>query len=80
MKLINESNWKQEIARLKAERIVSNKELRYFENLYEDQDTSDGLIIVGALLSYTHEHIKRLDKAIETIENVFVHKQCYIES
>lgn len=78
MKLINESNWKQEVARLKAERIVAvrckDREWDAINSgLCYDEDHSIKYV------NYLNYRIEQIDKAIETIENVFVHKQCYID-
>lgn len=81
MKLINESNWKQEIARLKAERILCNvQRMKMLSDYCEEPLTPDNYHIVGGMLLYVQSRIAQLDKAIETIENVFVHKQCYIDN
>lgn len=83
MKLVNESNWKQEIARLKVAcmlkcRIMDELKLDYAEtNGFENNP--DLFHIKGAELLRLAEDVEQLDKAIETIENVFVHKQCWIE-
>lgn len=71
MRLINESNWKQEIAKLKAQRILVGKGL------------DESLKHTSGFLSESQKQLlqqeEQLDKAIETIENVFVHKQCWID-
>ena len=72
MKLINEGNWKQELALLKAERIMLKRVL----------DKVFGAAAHGWLSKNEKELLskeEKLDKAIETIENVFVRKQCYID-
>lgn len=83
MKLINESNWKQEIARLKAEKIlvVQARTLAkdWLDNNEDKRDT-DSWCVVSIHYNILPVRQEKLDKAIETIENVFVHKQCYIES
>lgn len=71
MKLINESNWKQEIARLKAERIEIQHDL--------DKAGECG-VLQWKVEAWAKWKFKKIDEAIETIENVFVHKQCWIES
>ncbi len=75
MKLINESNWKQEIARLKAERILLDQEFSKLFSKFKE----DGLVTwYKCDVNILAQKQDVLDKAIETIENVFVHKQCYI--
>lgn len=77
MKLINESNWKQEIAKLKALRIHAQHTISQQLALYGTGKAAEELErerYVGRL----QNSVAQLDKAIETIENVFVHKQCYI--
>lgn len=79
MKLINESNWKQEIAKLKALRIHAQHTISQQLSLYGTEKATDELErerYIGRL----QDSVVRLDKSIETIENVFVHKQCWIES
>lgn len=70
MKLINEQNWKQEIARLKAEKIEIQHDL--------DKSEKRGHLELK-VVAWAKWKFKKIDKAIETIENVFVHKQCYID-
>lgn len=70
MKLINEGNYKQELAKLKAEKI----------EVQHDLDKADGCgVLRWKVEAWANWKFKKLDKAIETIENVFVHKQCWIE-
>lgn len=70
MKLINEQNWKQEIARLKAEKIEIQHELDKVQK-YD--------VLQWKVEAWAKWKFKKIDKAIETIENVFVHKQCWID-
>lgn len=74
--LINESNWKQELASLKARRIVLKQEYDELVKLWHSGARSSTLIERAGEIENEIDDV--LDKAIETIENVFVHKQCYI--
>lgn len=69
MTLITESNWKQEIARLKAEKI----EIQHDITKAQEYD-----YLSWKVEAWANWKFKKIDKAIETVENVFVHKQCYI--
>lgn len=70
--LIDETNWKQERANLQSQRILLEVKLRGV------QQEEDVLNLNWKLEAYYKHEIAKLDKAIETIENVFVHKRCYI--
>lgn len=75
--LIDETNWKQELAMRKALRVHTKHVIAQQEALYatgtamEEQERQE-------YITKLEERIKGLDKTIETIENVFVHKRCYI--
>lgn len=83
MKLITESNWKQEIARLKAEKIlvVHARTIAkdWLDNNEAERDT-DKWCVVSVHHNTLPLRQEEIDKAVETIENVFVYKQCYIDS
>ena len=70
MKLVNEGNWKQELALLRTERIEVQHDLA--------KATEHG-ILRWKVEAWANWKFKKLDNAIETIENVFVRKQCYID-
>lgn len=75
--LIDETNWKQELSMRKAMRIYTGHVVIKQRGLYgtgtalEEQKRQE-------YIAKLEERIRTLDKAIETIENVFVHKRCYI--
>jgi len=71
--LIDETNWKQELAKLKAKRILIVEEKKTLLSTPEKQWEH------GVNQVYWRQlQIEELDISIETIENVFVHKRCYI--
>lgn len=82
MKLINEGNWKQELALLKADKVMlthlSQHTKQWLEENKHFQHTERWLLVK---IHYNLLPLRqdKLDKAIETIENVFVRKQCYID-
>jgi hypothetical protein len=74
--LIDETNWKQELAKLKARRVVLRQEYDELEKLWHNGDRSSALAERAGDIDIEIDDV--LDKAIETIENVFVYKRCYI--
>jgi hypothetical protein len=74
--LIDETNWKQELAKLKARRVVLQQEYNELERLWLLGDKSEPLVNRAGEIHSEIDDV--LDNAIETIENVFVYKRCYI--
>lgn len=71
--LIDETNWKQELAKLKARRILLVEEKKALLGTPEKQ-WEQGINQVF----WRELQIEELDISIEVIENVFVHKRYYI--
>ena len=75
--LINESNWKQELSMRKAMKVYTQHLIAKQQELYAT-GTATEEVERYKYVEGLNTRLKELDKAIETIENVFVHKRCYI--